>query len=181
MPGRRRHRQTGTARRPPRRTAIRVGSARYRQADGGVQVAMSGAGEPRWAGRDPATVGQVMRPPATTVETRAHVAAAAYLMKRSHDSALVVVSNDSIRRPLGIVTDAEVSQAVADGRDLEQVRVSDLIAGRQPVTVAPDTPIDAALRLMVDTAHNHLIVVEDGGSVGVVDMAGLCKALLTDA
>jgi CBS domain-containing protein len=142
---------------------------------------MSGAGEATSAGHDPLTIGQVMRPPATTVETRAHAAAAAYLMKRSHDSALVVVSNDSIRSPLGIITDADVSQAVADGRDLEQVRVSDLIKGREPVTVGPDTPVEAALRLMLDTALHHLIVVENAGCVGIVDMSDLSRALLTHA
>ena len=142
-------------------------------------MAMSGAGESTRAQHDVLTVGQVMRPPATTVETRAHVAAAAYLMKRSRDTALVVVSNDSIRSPLGIITDADVSQAVADGRDLEQVRVGDLIKGRDPVTVGPDTPIEAALRLMLDTVHHHLVVVENAGCVGIVDMTDLCRALLT--
>jgi CBS domain-containing protein len=142
---------------------------------------MTRALDPTSVGHAPRTVGDVMRPPATTVETRAHAAAAAYLMKRSHDSALVVVSNDSIRSPLGIITDADVSQAVADGQDLEQLRVSDLIKGREPVTVGPDTSVDAALRLMLDTAHHHLVVVQDAGCVGVVDMSDLCRALLTDA
>src|SRR3954451_802147 len=124
------------------------------------------------------TVGEVMRPPATTVETQAHLAAAAYLMKRSHDNALVVVSDDDTRRPLGIITDADVSQAVADGRNPEQVRISELHIGRQLATVEPDTPTDTALRRMLDIDAHHLVVVRDGGSVGIVDMSDLCRTLL---
>jgi CBS domain-containing protein len=124
------------------------------------------------------TVGEVMRPPATTVETQAHLAAAAYLMKRSHDNALVIVSDDDTRRPLGIITDADISQAVADGRDPEQVRISELHIGRRLATVEPDTPTDAALRRMLDSDAHHLVVVRDGGCVGIVDMSDLCRTLL---
>src|SRR5215203_855444 len=85
----------------------------------------------------PLTVGDLMRPPLTTVEQRAHVAAAAYLMKHAGESALVVLRDHDDRTPLGVVTDADVSGAVADGLDVEQVRISDLLPGPM-VTVAPD-------------------------------------------
>ena len=62
------------------------------------------------------TVGAVMRSATTTVEPDAHVASAAWLMKRANDSALVVTSDDG-RVPIAVITDADVSQAVADGRD----------------------------------------------------------------
>ena len=39
----------------------------------------------------PATAADVMRPPLTTVEQQAHVAAAAYLMKHAGTTALMVV------------------------------------------------------------------------------------------
>jgi len=121
-----------------------------------------------------------MRPPATTVERRAHLAAAAYLMKRSGDSALVVTTDDGTRTPLGVITDADIAQAVADGRDLEQVRISDLLA-RGTVGVAPGTPVGDATRLMLDRGLHHLPVVDDGGLVGIVDMADMCRALMAPA
>jgi CBS domain-containing protein len=141
---------------------------------------MSAGGTPATAQptvRQP-TVAEVMRPPTTTVETRAHLAAAAYLMKRSKDNALVVVTDDVTRRPLGVITDADISQAVADGQDLERRRISDVLAGRGPVTVQPDTPVDAALRTMVGMRIQHLVVVGDGGCDGIVDMTDLCRVLV---
>ena len=125
-------------------------------------------------------VGQLMRPPATTVERRAHLAAAAYLMKRSGDSALVVTTDDGSRTPLGVITDSDVAQAVADGRDLEQVRILDLLA-RGTVDVTPGTPVDEATRLMLERGLHHLPVVEDGALVGLVDMADMCRALMGSA
>jgi CBS domain-containing protein len=123
------------------------------------------------------TVGAVMRPPVTTVELRAHLAAAAYLMKRSGDTALVVVEADGSGVPIGVVTDTDVSQAVADGRDLEQVRVGDVMSG-PPVTVVPGTTVGDALRAMVDHRLHHLLVVDGGRLVGIVDMLGLCRVSL---
>ncbi len=125
----------------------------------------------------PPTVQAVMRPPVTTVEQRAHLAAAAYLMKRSGDTALVVVGGDYPGVPLGIDTDADVTQAVADGRDLEQLRVTDVLSTR-PVTVAPDTTVGAALRTMVQHRIHHLLVLADGRLVGIVDMLELCRVSL---
>ena len=127
------------------------------------------------------TVAEVARPPMTTVETRARLAAAAYLIKRSQDGALVVVTDDDRPRPLGVVTDADISQAVADGHDLERRRISDVLAGRELVTVDPDTPVDAALRRMIGAGVHHLVVVGDGGSDGIVDMTDLCRVLVGPA
>ena len=126
------------------------------------------------------SVGQLMRPPATTVEPRAHLAAAAYLMKRSGDSVLVVTTDDRTRAPLGVITDADITQAVADGCDLDQVRISDRL-GRGMVHVAPGTPVDEAARLMLEMGVHHLLVVDDGGLVGIIDMMDVCRALMGSA
>ena len=126
------------------------------------------------------SVGQLMRPPATTVEPRAHLAAAAYLMKRSGDSVLVVTTDDRTPAPLGVITDADITQAVADGCDLDQVRISDRL-GRGMVHVAPGTPVDEAARLMLEMGLHHLLVVDDGGLVGIIDMMDVCRALMGSA
>ena len=126
------------------------------------------------------TVRDVMRPPATTVEPSAHLAAAAYLMKRRHDSALVVTTADPSATPVGVITDADITQAVADRRDLEQTRISDLL-GRTPVTVAPDASVAEATRVMLGATVNHLLVVDGTALVGIVDMADMCRALTAPA
>jgi CBS domain-containing protein len=124
------------------------------------------------------TVGDRMRAAATTVEPRAHLAAAAYLMKRRGDSALVVTTDGDTRVPLGLITESDITQAVADGRDLERVRIGDLLTGRA-ITVTPDTPAPEALGVMVERRIHHLPVVSNGGLVGIVDMTDLCRALMS--
>jgi CBS domain-containing protein len=122
-------------------------------------------------------VSHVMRPAVTTVERHAHLAAAAYLMKHQGDSALVVTSDDEEHRPLAILTDADISQAVADGRSLEETRIENL-PKREPILVGPDTPADQALRTMLLGRVHHLPVVDSGHLVGIVDMSDLCRALM---
>ena len=125
---------------------------------------------------DQATVGGLMRSATTTVEPDSHVASAAYLMKRAHDSALVVTSDDG-RVPIAVITDADVSQAVADGRDLNDIRINQLHLSR-PAVVHPGTSVAEAAERMLELSLMHLPVMDDGQLVGLVDMAAVCRALL---
>lgn len=127
---------------------------------------------------DQATVGALMRSATTTVDPDSHVASAAYLMKRAHDSALVVTSDDG-RVPIAVITDADVSQAVADGRDLNDIRINQLHLSR-PAVVGPLTSVSEAAERMLELALQHLPVVEDGHLVGLIDMAAVCRALLDE-
>jgi CBS domain-containing protein len=123
------------------------------------------------------TVAEVMRPATTSVEIRAHLAAAAYLMKRSGDSALVVTTDDAEARPVAIVTDNDIAEAVASGRNLEETRIADLRTA-PPVTVEPGTLVVEAARTMLLRRIQHLPVVEAGRLVGIIDMSDACGALL---
>jgi CBS domain-containing protein len=120
------------------------------------------------------TVGQLMRSPAVTVEPMAHLAAAAYLMKHSRTSALVVVPAES-PEVVGILTEADVTHAVADGRKIEGTRVADVLT-RHAATVEPDTTLTEAAHLMFSRRVNHLPVVRDGHVVGIIDIGDLCRA-----
>jgi CBS domain-containing protein len=97
-------------------------------------------------------------------------------MKRAHDSALVVTSGDG-RVPIAVITDADVSQAVADGRDLNDTRINQLHLSR-PAVVNPDTSVAEAAERMLALSLMHLPVMDDGRLVGLVDMAAVCRALL---
>ena len=123
-----------------------------------------------------ATVGALKRPATTTVEPDAHVASAAWLMKKAHDSVLVVTSDDG-RVPIALITDADVSQAVADGRDLNDTRINELHLNR-PAAVHPGTTVAEAAERMLELSLMHLPVMDDGRLVGLVDMAAVCRALL---
>ena len=122
-------------------------------------------------------VRDVMRPAVTSVERTAHLAAAAYLMKQENDSALVVVSGDEQMVPLAILTDTDITHAVADGLDLNSVRISDLVR-REPTTVSPESSVRDAAELMVKSHFRHLPVVDAGKLVGIVDIADVCRGLL---
>src|SRR5215475_13260651 len=91
--------------------------------------------------RHPATVADVMRPPLTTVDQNDHVAAAAYLMRHAGATALVVLDGQETNRPLGIITEADIVHTVADGKDVNEVRIRDVMT-TGPTMVTAETSID---------------------------------------
>jgi len=127
--------------------------------------------------RNPATVTDIMRPALTTVEPNAHVAAAAYLMHRAAATALVVVEDKQSTRPVGIITEADILRAVAEGKDANEVRIR-AVMSTCPVVVKPTTTIRDAGRTMRTGNFRHLPVVDDGGLIGMVDITDVTSALL---
>src|SRR5262249_12078631 len=100
----------------------------------------------------------VMRPALATIEPGDHVAAAAYRMKPAGGTALVVVDDDRPKQPIGIITEADIVQAVADGKDVNEVGVRALIT-THPTVVKATTSIREAARSMVTGHFRHLPVV----------------------
>jgi CBS domain-containing protein len=126
------------------------------------------------------TVGDLMRPATTTVETDAHLASVAYLMKHAGDSALVVMPEDGVGGPVAVVTDAHISHAVADGRDLDETRINQLGLPR-PHCVDPSMPVTAAAERMLADRLDHLPVVSEDRLLGLVDLTAVCRVLLRHA
>jgi predicted transcriptional regulator len=62
----------------------------------------------------------------TTVEQGAHLAAAAYLMKHAGATALMIRDGYSDQL-IGIITEADIAHAIAAGKDVNSVRIHDLI------------------------------------------------------
>jgi CBS domain-containing protein len=124
----------------------------------------------------PATVAEVMQPPVTTVEQNDHVAAAAYLMKRANATALIVTQAQT-GEPIGIITDADVSHAVADGKNPNDVRIYQVMTAN-PTVVNTTTSIRDAAKVMTSRRFRHLPVVGDVGLVGIVDITDVCRVLL---
>ena len=123
-----------------------------------------------------ATAGDVMRPPPPTVEQQAHVGAAAYLMKHAGTTALMVLDSEA-GQPTGIITEADITRAVADGKDVNSVRIHELMTARPTVIRTTTSVLDAA-KLMTSGHFRHLPVIHDGGLVGIVDISDVCLALL---
>ena len=124
----------------------------------------------------PATVADVMHPPVTTVEQNDHVAGAAYMMKRAGATALVVTQART-REPVGIITEADISHLVADGKNPNDVRIFQLMTAR-PAVVTTTTSIRDAAKVMVSGRFRHLPVMGDPGLVGIVDITDITRALL---
>jgi CBS domain-containing protein len=122
-----------------------------------------------------ATVADLMRPPLTTVKQHDHVAAAAYLMKHAGTTALIVVDART-RRPAGIITEADIAHAIADGKDVNDVWV-DAVMTTRPAIIATTSIRDAA-KIMTARHLRHLPVAGDAGLLGVIDIIDVCRALI---
>jgi CBS domain-containing protein len=124
----------------------------------------------------PTTVADIMHPPVTTVEQNDHLAAAAYLMKRA-DATALIVNQAQTGEPIGIITEADISHAVADGKNPNDVRIYQVMTAR-PTVVNTTTGIRDAAKVMTDRRFRHLPVMGDLGLVGIVDITDVCRALL---
>ena len=121
-----------------------------------------------------ATVTDVLRPPLTTAGQYDHVAAAAYLMKHTGTTALMVV-NAQTGQPTGIITQADVARTIADGKDLNDVRVHAAMITRPAIDTT--TSIRDAAEIMTVKHFRHLPVASDAGLLGVIDVTDVCRAL----
>jgi len=125
--------------------------------------------------RAPATVADVMRPITTTAGENDHAAAAEYLMKHARATAVVVLGYRT-ERPVGILTEADIARAVAEGKDLNHVRIRSLMAAG-PSAVLASTSIRDAAAVMLATGYRQLPVTGDDGRAGMVEIADICGAL----
>jgi signal-transduction protein with cAMP-binding, CBS, and nucleotidyltransferase domain len=114
----------------------------------------------------PATVADVMHPPVTTVEQNDHVAATA-----------LIVTQAQTGEPIGIITEADISHAVADGKNPNDVRIYQLMTAR-PTVVGTAASIRDAAKVMTSGRFRHLPVMGETGLVGIVDITDVCRALL---
>ncbi|MFI9770642.1 CBS domain-containing protein [Streptomyces sp. NPDC052415] len=117
--------------------------------------------------RDVMTAGVVaVRPDASLVE-------AAQLM-RAQDIGDVLVADG--QRVVGMLTDRDITvRAVAEGVDPLTASVRS-VCTPDPLVVAPQDPVTAAVALMRQHAVRRLPVVEDGLPVGMVSLGDLAEA-----
>ena len=124
----------------------------------------------------PATAADIMHPPVTTVNQNDHLAAAAYLMKRADATALIITQAQT-GQSIGIITEADISHAVADRKNPNDVRIYQQMTAR-PTVVNTTTSIRDAAKVMTSGRFRHLPVIGDVGLVGIVDITDVCRALL---
>jgi CBS domain-containing protein len=122
------------------------------------------------------TVADVMQPASAMIKNHDHLAAATYLMKHAGTTALMVVDAQT-GQPAGIITEADVIHAIADGRDVNDVWVDAAMTTRPAVTTT--TSIRDAATVMTSRHFRHLPVAGDDGLLGVVDIIDVCRALIS--
>lgn len=64
----------------------------------------------------------------TTVGQYDHAAAATYLMKHAGTNALAVLDGQQSNQPVGCITETDIAEAMAQGKDLNEIRIRDLVA-----------------------------------------------------
>ncbi|MFF4250394.1 CBS domain-containing protein [Streptomyces sp. NPDC001663] len=120
-----------------------------------------------------AFVREVMTPGVVAVRPDASLVEAAQLM-RAQDIGDVLVADG--QQVVGVLTDRDIAvRAVAEGADPLTVSAQS-VCTPDPVLVAPDDPVSAAVALMRAHAVRRLPVVEDGLPVGIVSLGDLAEA-----
>jgi CBS domain-containing protein len=80
-------------------------------------------------------------------------------------------------QPAGIITEADIAHAVADGKDVNSTRIYEVMITR-PTVITTTTSVRDAAKVMTSGHFRHLPVVGDAGLVGIVDITDVCLALL---
>ncbi len=87
----------------------------------------------------------------------------------------VVVCNDQ-RRLQGMITDRDLAvEVVAKDRDPHATRASELVNGREVVTIGADDSIDEAIDTMQAHAVRRLPVIDGDEVIGIVSQADIAK------
>ena len=119
-------------------------------------------------------VRELMTKQPTTVEPDTTLGEVAVLMKQEDCGSIPVVEGG---RLVGIVTDRDiVVKCIAEGKDPNSLRASDLAQGK-PVTIGADDSAEETLRTMAKYQVRRLPVIDGHQLVGIVAQADVARAL----
>ena len=96
---------------------------------------------------------------------------------RGNEVGSLVVMNDG--RCIGIITERDLTRAIADGDDPHRARVLGYMTIR-PITVTPETGIREAAAEMLETEVRHLPVGVGGELIGMVSLRDLLNVVVED-
>src|SRR5688572_29212191 len=103
-------------------------------------------------------VSDIMSPNVAGCETDSLVPEAARLMCQNDCGSIPVL--DGQRRPIGIVTDRDITcRGVAQGRDMQRTAVGEIMT-KPVVTVGRDTSVDDCCELMEERQIRRVLVVD---------------------
>ena len=92
------------------------------------------------------------------------------------DIGAVIVCNDE-QRLQGMITDRDLAvEVLAKDRDPAGTKASELVDGREVVTIGADDSIDDAIRTMKDHAVRRLPVIDGTEVIGMVSQADIARS-----
>lgn len=112
---------------------------------------------------------RVMRSPVVTIEPRATLRKATTVLKQANIGTLAVMDGSELA---GIVSERDVTWALADGADPDEVWVADVMSV-EPRYVTSDESAAHARGVMLAAGIRHLPVMEEGQLIGIVSMRDL--------
>jgi CBS domain-containing protein len=122
------------------------------------------------------TAREIMTADATWCPEDATAADAARMMAEADVGAIPICSSEGKLR--GVVTDRDLAiKVVAEGRDAQSVRLTDIMPATEVVTIGADDSVDEAIRTMKDHAVRRLPVIDGTDLVGMVSQADIARAL----
>lgn len=117
-------------------------------------------------------VRELMTTRIVSIPPDSNVKEAAALMNKHNIGAIPVVEGANIR---GILTDRDiVLRCVAEGRDANSMKVSDVCSGGA-ISVKPNQTVHDAMHLMASEQVRRLPVVEEGKIVGMLSLADIAR------
>jgi len=120
-----------------------------------------------------ATVAEVMNTKVLTVDPTASIGEAAEKMIDAGVGAVVVM--EDMARIVGIVTERDILRAVAQRARAAEARVRQWMT-ESVVTIAPETEIKDAAKMMFEKNFRHLPVVnKDGRLMGIASLRRLSQ------
>jgi CBS domain-containing protein len=102
---------------------------------------------------------------------------AACLMAERRVGAAVVI--DAEQPGPGIVTERDLLQSIADGKDPDRERVGEHLSS-DLTFAAPDWSLERAAEAMVGGGFRHLVVVEGGEMAGILSMRDIVRCWVRD-
>jgi len=122
----------------------------------------------------PVSISDVMRSPVETIHAAASGREAGRRLADSGIGSLVIVDDE---RPVGIVTDVDLTRLVADGHDPEETAVETIMSS-PVITTTVDSTITEAAETLREHGIKRLPVVDDEGSLaGIVTTTDLSNYL----
>ncbi len=118
------------------------------------------------------SVGGIMHSPVVAVDEKTTLREAARTLRDADIGTLAVEDEEAIA---GIVSERDVTRALADGADPDEVWVADVMS-REPRYATGGDQVSTALDVMLVAGIRHLPVLEEGELVGIVSMRDLLRS-----